>query len=324
MQGPSRREVFAMSAAATAAAALPAGAARAQGTEGATPPGPLSPAFRYSVGEIAVWPVYDGMRGFPLQDGFVTNASLDEVRGAFENAMRGTETIENPFTPTLIRTGDRLVLIDTGNGPQEGESPVGRLVDNLAAAGIAPGDIDMVVISHFHGDHIAGLRDASGAPMFPNAELLVPEAEVAYWLDEGEMSRAPEGRRGSFERAMSLFDGLERRPFKGGDEIAPGIVAVDAHGHAPGHMAFRVQSGSDGLLLISDAAHLPFLFVSNPQWSVRFDMDPEMARETRHRLLDEAAADRLMIAGYHWGFPNVGHVRRAGAGFDFLRAPWPS
>lgn len=324
MQGPSRREVFAMSAAATAAAALPAGAARAQGAEGATPPGPLSPAFRYSIGEIAVWPVFDGMRSVPLQDGFVTNAPLDEVRGAFESAMRSPETIENPFTPTLIRTGDRLVLIDTGNGPQEGESPVGRLVDNLAAAGIAPGDIDMVVISHFHGDHISGLRDASGAPMFPNAELLVPEGEVAYWLDEGEMSRAPEGRRAGFERAMSLFEGLERRPFKGGDELAPGIVAVDAHGHAPGHMAFRVQSGSQGLLLISDAAHLPFLFVSNPDWSLRFDMDPEMARATRRRLLDEAAADRLMIAGYHWGFPNVGHVRQAGTGFDFLRAPWPS
>ena len=287
MQGPSRREVFAMSAAATAAAALPAGAARAQGAEAGSAPGPLSPAFRYSVGEIAVWPVYDGMRGFPLQDGFVTNASLDEVRGAFETAMRGTETIENPFTPTLIRSGDRLVLIDTGNGPQEGESPVGRLVDNLAAAGIAPGDIDMVVISHFHGDHISGLRDASGAPMFPNAELLVPEGEVAYWLDEGEMSRAPEGRRAGFERATSLFDGLERRPYAGGDELAPGIVAVDAHGHAPGHMAFRVQSGSEGLLLISDAAHLPFLIreaIPNVGSPFRHGYPDMSAGEPRRRL----------------------------------------
>lgn len=323
MPSPTRRDVFALTAGAAATAALPAGAARAQSAE-AGPPGPLTPAFRYSVGDIAVWPVYDGMRGFPLQDGFVTNASLDEVRSAFTDAMRGTETIENPFTPTLIRTGDRLVLIDTGNGPQEGESPVGRLVENLAAAGIAPGDIDTVVISHFHGDHISGLRDASGAPMFPNAEIRAPEGELAYWLDEGEMSRAPEGRRGGFERAMAIFDGLDARPFAGGDELAPGLVAVDAHGHAPGHMAFSVQSGNDGLLLISDAAHLPFLFVRNPGWSVRFDMDPEMARETRRRLLDRAAADRLMIAGYHWGFPNVGHVRPAGDGYDFVRIPWPS
>ncbi|WP_372423120.1 MBL fold metallo-hydrolase [Salinarimonas chemoclinalis] len=318
-----RRAMLAAPAVVGAAATFAtARGARAQGTDG---PDASIPVFRYRVGDIEVFPIYDGMRAFPLQDGFVTNASLEEVQAAFTADMRATDAIENPFTATLLRIGGRNVLVDTGNGPQEGESPVGRLVAGLAVIGVAPSDVDTVVISHFHGDHISGLRGADGAPVFPNAETLVPEGEAAYWLDEGEMSRAPEGRRGGFERAQAIFAGedLGMHTYAGGDELAPGMVAVDAHGHSPGHMAFRVQSGGDGLLLISDAAHLPFLFVANPDWSVRFDMDPQMARETRRRLLDEAAADRLMIAGYHWGFPNVGHVRRAGGGFELVRIPWP-
>ncbi|GGK48753.1 MBL fold metallo-hydrolase [Salinarimonas ramus] len=317
-----RREMLAVPAAGAAASMIPIASAKAQSD--ATPDGTV-PVFRYRLGEIEVFPIYDGMRGFPLQDGFVTNAPLEEVQAAFTQARRGTEQIENPFTATLFRIGGRLLLVDTGNGPQEGESPVGHLDVGLAAIGVSPEDIDTVVISHFHGDHISGLRRADGSPMFPNAETLVPEGEAAYWLDEGEMSRAPEGRRGGFERAQAIFAGedLGMRTYTGGEELAPGMVAVDAHGHSPGHMAYRVQSGSDGLLLISDAAHLPFLFVANPDWSVRFDMDPEMARATRRRLLEEAAADRLMIAGYHWGFPNVGHVREAGTGFELVRIPWP-
>ena len=114
------------------------------------------------------------------------------------------------------------------------------------------------------------------------------------------------------------------RTYKDGDEVSPGIVAIAAHGHSPGHMAFRVQSGSDGLLLLSDAAHLPFLFVRNPEWSFGFDMDQQMARETRRKLLDQAAADRVAVAGFHWGFPNVGHVKRVGNGFELIRMPWPS
>jgi glyoxylase-like metal-dependent hydrolase (beta-lactamase superfamily II) len=117
---------------------------------------------------------------------------------------------------------------------------------------------------------------------------------------------------------------LRVRTYKDGEELAPGVVAVAAHGHSPGHMAFRVQSGSEGLLLLSDAAHLPFLFVRNPEWSPAADMDQQMARETRRRLLDQASADRIAVAGYHWGFPNVGHVKQIGSGFELIRMPWPS
>lgn len=282
--------------------------------------------YRYKIGSFDVIAVLDGVRRGPLAPGFVTNAPVEHVREAFSESLRPADTLENPFTPMLINTGDRLVLIDTGNGAQPAGAPVGHLLDNMRRAGLSPEQVDLVIISHFHGDHISGLRTREGQPVFPNAEVAVPEREMAFWLDEGEESRAAAARKPNFALARRIFapEGLKLRTYKDRDELSPGIVAVAAHGHSPGHMAFRIQSGSEGMLLISDAAHLPFLFVRNPEWSPSFDMDQEMARATRRRLLDQAAADRTLIAGYHWGFPNVGHVKRAGNGFELLRMPWPS
>jgi glyoxylase-like metal-dependent hydrolase (beta-lactamase superfamily II) len=320
----SRRDLLAVSALAVGAMTLRvAPVSAATSTSGVKA---LPSAYGYKIGSINVIAVFDGVRKGPLEPAFVTNVPFEQVREAFAEAMRPTETIENPFTPTLIRTGDRLVLIDTGNGVQTGGGTVGRLLDSMKGAGFAPEQVDLVIISHFHGDHISGLRTPEGQPVFANAEVLVPERELSFWLDKGEESRAAESRKRSFAVARRIFGtgGLRTRTYRDGEELAPGVTAVAAHGHSPGHMAFRVQSGSDGLLLLSDAAHLPFLFVRNPEWSPAADMDPQMARETRRRLLDQASADRIPVAGYHWGLPNVGHVRQAGSGFDLIRIPWPS
>ncbi len=319
----SRRDLLVMSALAAGATTfniLPARAAMPSGTQ------VMPSAYRYKVGSIEVIAVLDGMRRVPLEPTFVTNAPIEQVRQAFADAMRPTDTLENPFTPTLINTGDRLVLIDTGNGAQAAGATVGRLVENMKGAGLSPEQVDLVIISHFHGDHISGLKTPDGQPVFPNAEVMVPERELSFWTDEGEESRVAPNRKPGFALVRRIFapGSLRVRTYKDGEEFAPGVVAVAAHGHSPGHMAFRVQSGSEGLLLLSDAAHLPFLFVRNPEWSPAADMDQQMARETRRRLLDQAAADRIGVAGYHWGFPNVGHVKRVGSGFELVRMPWPS
>ena len=326
MPGPNRRDLFVMTTLAAAAGTLGAGSANAQTADPAGAREGVPGVFRYRVGSFEVMPVYDGIRSFPLSPSFVTNAPVEDVRSAFSDAMRPEDLIENPFTPTLVRTEDRLILIDTGNGPQEGESPVGRLVEHMGQVGIPPEEVDLVVISHFHPDHISGLKTADGEPMFPNAEVLVPEREMAFWLDEGEESRAAEGRKPNFALVRRIFgdEVLSVRTYADGDEIVPGMVAVAAYGHSPGHMAFRIESEGERLLLLSDAAHLPFLFVRNPDWALMFDMDPEMARESRRRLLDQAADEGMLVAGYHWGFPNVGHVRRAGDGYELIRMPWPS
>jgi glyoxylase-like metal-dependent hydrolase (beta-lactamase superfamily II) len=323
MSDLSRRDLLVMSALAAASTtlnAVPASATMPLGTQ------TLPSTYRYKVGSIDVIAVFDGMRKVPLGPTFVTNAPVEQVRQAFAEAMRPTDTIENPFTPTLISTGNRLVLIDTGNGAQAAGATVGRLVENMKGAGLSPEQVDLVIISHFHGDHISGLKTAEGQPVFPNAEVVVPERELSFWLDEGEESRAAANRKPGFALARRIFapGSLRVRTYKDGEELAHGVVAVAAHGHSPGHMAFRVQSGSEGLLLLSDAAHLPFLFVRNPEWSPAADMDQQMARETRRRLLDQASADRIAVAGYHWGFPNVGHVKQIGSGFELIRMPWPS
>jgi glyoxylase-like metal-dependent hydrolase (beta-lactamase superfamily II) len=323
MTDQSRRDMLVMSALAAGSMAI-----NVKPTKAATPAGaPSLPlAFRYKVGSLDVVAVYDGMRRAPIPQNYVTNTPPEEVQKAFAEAMRPTDALENPFTPTLINTGNRLVLIDTGNGAQGADAPVGRLVENMKGAGFAPEQVDLVIISHFHGDHISGLKTREGQPVFPNAEVAVPEREMTFWMDEGEESRASAARKPGFALARRIFapGSLKVSTYKDGQELAPGVVAVAAHGHSPGHMAFRVQSGSEALLLLSDAALIPFVFVRNPDWLPASDMDQQMARETRKRLLDQASADRIPVAGYHWGFPNVGHVRRAEDGFDLIRMPWPS
>ena len=154
-----RRELLAFTALTGASGGLPALRALA-----AAPLGAQSPpsAYRYRIGSFEVTSVYDGVRRFPLPPTFVTNASLEQVRSALSDAIRPTDTLDNPYTPTVINTGDRLVLVDAGNGPQPAGSSVGRLLENMKGAGLAPEHIDLVIISHFHPDHIVGLRTADG------------------------------------------------------------------------------------------------------------------------------------------------------------------
>jgi glyoxylase-like metal-dependent hydrolase (beta-lactamase superfamily II) len=321
MSHHTRRDLLAISA-------LAASSVATRQVLAAAPLGAQSPpsAYRYKIGSFEVTSVYDGVRRFPLPPNFVANAAPEQVRSAFSDAMRPTDTVDNPFTPTVINTGSRLVLVDAGNGPQPAGATMGRLVENMKGAGLAPEHIDLVIISHFHPDHILGLRTADGQPTFPNAEVAVPERELAFWFDEGEESRAVEARKANFPLARRIFaPGASRvRTYKGGEEVIPGITAIEAPGHSPGHMAFRVQSGTEGLLLLGDAAHLPFLFVRNPDWTPSFDMDRELARQTRRKLLDQAAADRLPVAAYHWGFPNVGYVKQVGTGFELIRMAFPA
>ncbi len=287
-----------------------------------------TPAFVTRLGDATIASISDGKRVMPLGDKFVANASREAVADALAQAMRPRDIVEIPFTPLLLRRDDRLVLFDTGNGPQAQESGFGLLLANLRAIGVSPEDIDTVVISHCHGDHVNGLRDASGNPLFPQAQVMVPRTDLAFWLDADEAARAPELWQGNFANVRRVFDNpaqpaLPLLEYDDGDEIVPGVTAIAAHGHTPGHMAFRITSGDQAMLLISDAAHLPYLFVRRPDWQLMFDMDPDEARETRRRLLDMAAQEECLVAGYHWGLPNLGHIRRDGEGFEFIRLPFP-
>ncbi|MCS0493495.1 MBL fold metallo-hydrolase [Ancylobacter sp. MQZ15Z-1] len=328
MTNLSRRHILA------GGAALPALAATLPLASGVLAPSPAAAQtgsgqqvpglYRYKVGDIEVTVANDGARSFPLPEGFVKNASRDEVNAALEAAFMPKDTMTIQFNPLLLSTGGKLVLIDTGNGPQGGNAPVGKLPANLAWAGVKPADIDTVVISHFHGDHINGLRATDGALAFPNAEILVPAAEWSYWMDDGEMSRAPEGLQGNFKNARRIFKDIDSRVtrYEWDKEIAPGLTSVEAVGHTPGHTAFVLADGDEKLFIQSDTTNLPALFAVHPEWQVQFDMDGPKAIETRKRIYDMVAADRLPITGYHYTFPALGHVRRNDGGYELVPAIW--
>ena len=221
-------------------------------------------------------------------------------------------------------TGRQLVLLDTGNGPQAAGATVGRLAANLRAAGIDAARIGTVVISHFHGDHIGGLTTAEATAAFPNAEIVVPEAEWRFWTDEGAASRAPEAMRAAFANVATRF-----RPYQGrirqvapGAEIVPGIRMEAAPGHTPGHAVVHVDGGGAQMMYVADTTNRPEIFARRPDLHIAFDMDPTAAEATRRRLFDRLAADRMQVAGFHFGFPALGFMAKEGESYRFVPADW--
>lgn len=283
-----------------------------------------SPAFRrFKLGDFEVTTLLEGAATRPLDANFITNADLKDVQAVLAENHLATDKLTITFTPILVNTGSKLVLFDTGFADNGGPTN-GKLGAQLAAAGVDPKDIDTVIISHFHGDHLQGLRAKAGSLVYPNAEIMVPEAEWAFWMDEGKFAAAPEGLKGAFQgvyRVLKPNAGDVKR-FAWGSEISPGITAVDASGHTPGHTAFVIASGNARMMYVADLTNNPLLFARNPEWSAVFDMDAAKAVASRKRILDMAAAEKLQLSFYHANFPASGFVTKRGNGFDFVPAAW--
>ncbi|HEY2210588.1 MAG TPA: MBL fold metallo-hydrolase [Bradyrhizobium sp.] len=285
--------------------------------------------YRYKVGDAQVNVISDGVNTFPLGDTFVLNAKKDQVNAALAKAFLPKDKMSVHFSPLVINTGGKLVVIDTGNGAgafASSKGNVGQFASNLTAAGFDPKNIDMVVISHFHGDHVNGLLTADGAAAFPNAEVLVPAVEWKYWMDDGEMSRATgERMQGLFKNNRRVFEaGLKKKvtPYEWGKDVAPGLLAVESIGHTPGHTSYVLSSGSDKLFIQSDVTNHPSLFVANPGWHLMFDQDPALAEKTRRKVYDMLVADRMRVQGFHYPFPANGYVEKDGKGYRLVPAPW--
>jgi glyoxylase-like metal-dependent hydrolase (beta-lactamase superfamily II) len=273
--------------------------------------------------------ISDGAGTFPLGDGFVLNAKKDEVNAALEKAFRPRDKITISYGPLVINTGGKLVVIDTGNGPGAfvaSKGAVGQFAANMAAAGIDPKAVDLVVISHFHGDHVNGLLTADNQPAFPNAEVLVPATEWKFWMDDGEMSRASSDRMtGLFKNNRRVFEaGLKKKvtPYDWGKEVAPGLLAVETIGHTPGHTSYVLSSGADKVFIQSDVTNDPDLFARNPGWHLMFDQDPVRAEATRRKVYDMIAAEKMRVQGFHYPFPGLAHLEKDGAGYRWVPAPW--
>ena len=281
--------------------------------------GQQAPAFyRFKLGDLEVTAINDGFARRPL-DGFIKNASLDDVKAALGAAFLPTDQMTIPFTTLVINTGSKLVLLDTGNGDL-GAPTTGRWMGNFRAAGFDPANVDAVMISHFHGDHINGLRLKDGSAVFPKAEVMVPEVEWAFWMSDDKMNAAPDGMKPAFQNVRRVFGPIAKdvKQFQWGKEPITGISTIQADGHTPGHTAFALSSGNGRLLVMSDTTNNPILFARKPDWTAVFDMDGETAIKTRRKLLDMAATDRLQVSFYHAAFPATGHIAKTGGGFDMV------
>lgn len=274
---------------------------------------------RMKLGAMEVIALHDGALRRPLGEEFVRNAPLEQVKALLASQNLPTEHVDIPFTAFLIVGGGTRFLIDTGfadNGPPT----TGRLVGHLAAAGFKPEDIDHVIISHYHGDHINGLRKKDGSLSFPKAKVHVPAPEHAFWFDDAKMNAAPPAARGAFENARRVIGGLPAEQlvrFEPGAELAPGIRAEAAFGHTPGMHIFTVSSEGQRFVYVADVTNVPSLFARSPDWAVQFDMDPEMARQTRRRIFDMLVREKTVAGGFHFPFPAFGTLEAAGNGYQF-------
>jgi glyoxylase-like metal-dependent hydrolase (beta-lactamase superfamily II) len=255
-----------------------------------------------------------------ISDGYLS-ASLDllanihpEEASALQREAGFSDPTSIHINAYLVRGRGRTVLIDAGAGgfKQWG----GKLQANLALAGVQPCDVDTILLTHAHPDHVGGLIDASGAAAFPQAELVVQQQEVSFWEDDGNSSRASERARGNFLLARKVFATYrEKMRTSTHGDVLPGIVAVPLPGHTAGHCGYRIESGQHRLLVWGDIVHFPRIQIGRPDVSIAFDQDPHLSADTRSKLLDIVSADKLLVAGMHLGEPGFARVERAGTSY---------
>lgn len=255
-------------------------------------------AARFRIGPLEAIALRDGgMTGVPNDNQILgvgkTPAEVAAVLTA--NGLPG-DSFALSIQPLLVRDGDRSVLIDAGAGSAMGEG-AGKLTASLAVAGIAPSAITDVLISHGHGDHVAGLVDASGTPTFPNAVVRMSAPEWVALQADAQMTALVAAIRPKVET------------FQPGAQVTPSIKAVPIEGHTPGHTGYEIGSGPDRLLYIADAAHHSVISVQRPDWANAFDGN-DQAMQSRIALLNRAAAENLRLYAVHFPYPGIGRVQK--------------
>ena len=287
--------------------------------------GPLQPGvYRFKLGGMEVATILDSKS---IREGlhphYGANASADAVHALARENNIDTQRFEHHNIPTLVNTGSALVLFDTGNGalPREYEAlrarmPAGNLIARLAELGHKPEDIDVIVLTHGHPDHIGGLTEG-GQPVFKNARYVFGATEYDFWQRNENVREA---RKFNRELFMKICEPLAARAtfIKPGDAVASGITTVDAFGHSPGLMAFHVESEGRQLMITADTFTHYVLAVQRPDWHFDMDDDKDKAVATRKRILGQLAADKMFAIGFHMPFPGIGWIDQTAAGFRFV------
>ena len=284
-----------------------------------------SDSKHFKVGEIECAAVSDGTFPYPIEWLF-SNVPPEQVESRLRERKLPTTHVDSPYTCLLVKTGNHTVLIDTG---ADGLAPTtGNLLRNMEAEGISPEEITDVVLTHGHPDHIGGVLDASGQLAFPSARYVMSKTEWDFWNDPSALHDAAMDdhmRQLLIDCAKKNLPPLEERMelFDGEKEIVPGIHAIPAPGHTPGHTALFISSANSHLLHISDSVLNP-LHMENADWRSVFDLDSESAANTRRALLDRAAAERVSVLAYHFPFPGIGRVESKGNAWTWEAGADPS
>jgi glyoxylase-like metal-dependent hydrolase (beta-lactamase superfamily II) len=301
-------------AAVLALAALPATAAPPQLATQA--PG----YFRQSFGEVQVTALYDGVIDLPtsLLKGLDAQGIQQLLARMFIGGPRGVQTAVNAY---LVHTGRQLLLVDTGAGACFGPT-LGQMPANLKAAGYTPADVDAVLVTHLHPDHLCGLLDADGRPAFPNATVWAAKPDADFWLDAQTAAKAPKDMQPFFamaRKAAAPYQAAGRlRTFAEGDAIVPHVRAVATPGHTPGHTSFLVGEGAHALLVWGDIVHSHAVQFAHPEVSIEFDVDQPTAIDSRQKLFARAAREGWWVGGAHLPFPGIGHVRADAKGYAWV------
>ena len=277
--------------------------------------------YRFNVGGAEVTVVSDGP--LPLGDpkGTFTGVPDEELRKMLSDSFLAPDNVVLEQNSPIVNTGDKLVLFDTGMGTAKGFGPTtGRQQKSMAEAGIKPEDIDAVVFSHAHIDHIGGVVDESGKVLFPNAQFYIAQSDFDYWTDESRMGSPLKDF--VVHARKNLLPVRDRLVFyKDGQEFLPGIQALAAPGHTVGHHIFMISSEGKSFAFLADLSHHPVLLMEKPRMEFFYDTDPKQAAESRVRMLDMLAANKIAVMSYHYPWPGIGHVVKAGEGFHFIPQP---
>ncbi len=278
--------------------------------------------FEASLGRYKIVSLFDGM--VPLGKDFFFGADPADVDATLAAAGISGDALPAPINAFLLQSDDRTILIDAGFGGVDMMGPgFGRMFDGLAAMGLRPDDIDTIIVTHAHPDHIGGLMGADG-PAFKNAQVIFPEGEVAFWGDAAMMAQAPDEAKGLFQMTQGVLDmyGDQIVPTADETEIAPGVRITLSPGHTPAHSVVHIDGGERELIMLADTLHNVTLHTALPEIGFGFDTDTALAAQSRIKLFDRVATDNVLVAGSHIHFPGFGRIVKDGDAYRYLPASW--